>query len=191
MILIFLDQICPKRVFLVENKKSEHHQISLRTKFYFTHIILNFATKFANEGYFLSKTKNVWVPNFTFKQTILNFETKFAQKVYFRSKTKKVNITIEFCISELVWAPNFALSWQVWFFWTKFPQKEYFWSKNPKKQNKTKNEHHHWILHIRNSVGTKFYSKQFWILGPNLPKKGIFGWKRTKWTSPLNPAYLN
>ena len=40
----FLDQICPKRVCLVENRKSQHHhlilniRISLGTKFHFKHL---------------------------------------------------------------------------------------------------------------------------------------------------------
>ena len=49
----------------------------------------------------------------------------------------------------------------------------------------------HWILHIRISPGTKFHFKQFWILKPNLFKKGDLGEKRKKWTSPLNFAYSN
>ena len=57
------------------------------------------------------------------------FWTKFVQKGCFPSKMEKVNITIEFCISELVLVPNFSLKWQ------------------------------------------------FWYSEPNLPKKGIYGWK--------------
>ena len=45
---------------------------------------------------------------------------------------------------------------------------------------KQKSEHHHWILQIRTNVGTKYHFKQFWILGSNLPEKGIFGQKRKK-----------
>ena len=54
-ILIFLDQICPKRVFPLWNRKSEHHHwilhtwIRLGAKFQLKLTILNFWTKFAQE----------------------------------------------------------------------------------------------------------------------------------------------
>ena len=54
-----------------------------------------------------------------------------------------------------------------------------------------KSKHHHWILHIRISLSIKFHLKlkilNFW---PSLPKKGISGRKRKKWTE-LNSAYSN
>ena len=53
-----------------------------------------------------------------------------------------------------------------------------------------KSQHHHLILNIRISLGTKFHFKQSWILGPNL-LKGISGRKQKKWTPPLNSAYSN
>ena len=40
-------------------------------------------------------------------------------------------------------------------------------------------------------VGIKFHVKQFWILGPNFPKKRISGRKQKKRISPLNSAYPN
>ena len=44
-----------------------------------------------------------------------------------------------------------------------------------------KSEQHHWILHIRISLGTKFQPKlKTFIFGPNLPKQGISGWKQKK-----------
>ena len=73
----FLDQICPKTVFPVVNRKSEHYHWILRTW-----ISLNI--------------------KFQVKLTKFIFWTKFALKVYFRSKKKKVNLTIEFGIFELV-----------------------------------------------------------------------------------------
>ena len=76
-VLIFLDQIFPKRLFPVERGRSEHHHEIL-------HIRISLGAKFQP------------------KLTILIFWTKFAQKTSFRSKTKKVNITIEFCGFELV-----------------------------------------------------------------------------------------
>ena len=116
----FLDQIYPKSIFSIKNRKSEHHywihhiRISQGTKFQLKHIILTFWTKFAQKGYFQSKTKknehHHWILHirinvgikFQLKVTILIFWTKFAKKGYFHSKTKKVNSIIEFCIFELV-----------------------------------------------------------------------------------------
>ena len=60
----FLDQIYPKRVFLVENRKSEHHHcilhigIGLKTKFQLRLTILIIWAKFAQKGCFQSKTEN-------------------------------------------------------------------------------------------------------------------------------------
>ena len=68
----FWDQICPKRVFPVENGKSEHH-----------HLILHI--------------RNGQGTKFQLKLTILNFWIKFTQKGYSLSKTAKMNITAEFC----------------------------------------------------------------------------------------------
>ena len=73
----FLDQIWPRRTFLIEILKSEYQywilliQVSLDIKL-------------------------------QLKLTILTFWTKFGQKGYFRSKSEKLNITIEFCVFELV-----------------------------------------------------------------------------------------
>ena len=71
-------------------------KIIVGTKFQNKLTILNFLTKFAQEGYFQSKTE------FQFKLTILIFWTKFAHKVCFWSKTKKANITIELYMFQLV-----------------------------------------------------------------------------------------
>ena len=52
-------------IFVVENERSEYHhwildiRISLSIKFHLKLTILIFWTKFAQEGYFLSKTKKV------------------------------------------------------------------------------------------------------------------------------------
>ena len=66
-ILIFLDQICSKKINPVQNRKSEHHhriqhiQISVNTKFHL-------------------------------KQTTFPFLAKIAQKVYKKSQRYKGNI---------------------------------------------------------------------------------------------------
>ena len=79
-ILIFLDQICPKRVFPVENGQSERHRcilfilISLVTKFHFKQTILSFWTRFAQKGYFRSKTKktNITIEFFKIKSYVFS-----------------------------------------------------------------------------------------------------------------------
>ena len=73
----FLDQICLKRVILIENRKIEQH-------YWILHIRISLGTKFLN------------------KLRILIFWTNFAQKRYFCFKIEKVNISTEFCIFELV-----------------------------------------------------------------------------------------
>ena len=61
----FLDQICPRKIFMVKNRKSEHHhwiphiQISLGTKFQLKLTILIFLTRFTQKGFFWSKTEKV------------------------------------------------------------------------------------------------------------------------------------
>ena len=73
-----------------------------------------------------------------------------------------MNIAIEFFIFELVHVPNSRLNW----FLNQICSINVFPAQN------RKSEHHHWILHIQISLGTKFHFKQFWNLGPNLPRKG-------------------
>ena len=63
----FLDQICPRKKFMVKNRKSEHHQIPL--------IQISRSTKFRP------------------KLTTLFFLTRFTQKGFFWFKTEKVNTT--------------------------------------------------------------------------------------------------
>ena len=148
----FFDQICPKWVFPVKNRKSEQqHRIlhvwsSLGTKFQQKLTILILWTKFALKGKWKKGILLIQISlgaKFQLKLTVLIFWTKFAQKGYFQSKTQKMNITIEFYIFELVLVPTFTLN------------------------------------------------NQLWILGPNLPKKGISCWKWKNWTSPLHFAYSN
>ena len=128
-----MDQICPKRVILVQKRGSEHRHRIL-------HIRISLDV------------------NFHFKQTILTLGTKFDQREYFQSKMKKVNITIKFCIFELgnkfQFRQTILIFWttQFWFFGPNFPKKRI-------SSRKQKSEHDHWILHIRSSLGTKFKLK--------------------------------
>ena len=70
-----IDQICLKRLFPVKNKKSERHRwilhiwISLGTKFQLKQTISSFWTKFAQKGYFWSKTEemNIIIEFYIFK----------------------------------------------------------------------------------------------------------------------------
>ena len=127
-ILIFLDQIIPKKVFPAENERIEYRHwivrisISLSIKPHLKLKILIFWTKFAQKVYSRSKPESEhhhWIllirisvgTKFQLKLIILTFWTKFTQKGYFWSKTKNVNTTIEFCIFELVKASNFSLNW--------------------------------------------------------------------------------
>ena len=121
----FLDQICPRRIFMVKNRRSEHHwiphfQIILGTKFEPKLTILIFSTRFAQKKFFWFKTeksgRDHWIlysqisAKFQLKLTILSFWTKFTQKCYFQLKTEqavqalqafafcvvKVNLTVVF-----------------------------------------------------------------------------------------------
>ena len=95
----FLDQIYPKLVFSAQNRKSKHYYrikhipISVDPQFHLKQIIFIFWTKFAQKGYFRSKTEKVNVTieinvmvyiridpdaNFCLKQTILIFLAKFS-----------------------------------------------------------------------------------------------------------------
>ena len=82
----------------------------------------------------------------------LLFWCKFVQKGDFQPKAKKINSTIEFCMFELVLISNFSWSLQFWFFGPSLPKRSI-----PVKN--VKSEHHHLILHIRISLGTKFQLK--------------------------------
>ena len=92
-----MEQICPKRVFPFENKRSEERHWIL-------HIWVNLGIKFH------------------LKLTILIFWTKLVQNMYFRSKIKNVKSVIEFCIFKLVYVWSFTLDWQFWHFGPNLPK---------------------------------------------------------------------
>ena len=60
-----MDQICPRSVFPIEIRKNKHLHLTLHiriclgTKFQFKLAILIFWTKFAQKGYFQSKTEKI------------------------------------------------------------------------------------------------------------------------------------
>ena len=134
-----MDEICPKRIFVVENERNEHHhwildvRISLSIKFYLKLTISIFGPNLPKKGIFYRKRKK-WTaslncPNSNYashqiqlKEIIFNFWIKLAQKGYFWSKTKKANSIIEFCILELDYLPNLALKRQFWDFGPNLPK---------------------------------------------------------------------
>ena len=101
-----LDQIYPKRVFLVKNRKREHHHwilhiwIGLGTKFQLRLTILIFCAKFAQKGCSQSKTANFnLVPSASFRYkrktkkrpwNTSNTWLKFAQieGIFFQNKLR-------------------------------------------------------------------------------------------------------
>ena len=98
----------------------------------------------------------------------------------FPIKKRKLNTTTDFCILELGLVANFSqitgfqLKLTILIFSIKFPQKGCFPSQVEKR------EHHHWILHVRISYVLNFsVNWQFWLVGPNLPKR-VFHLKNRK-----------
>ena len=78
-----------------------------------------------------------------------------------------MDTTIEFCIFVLVLVPGLTLNWQIWILGPNLPEKV-FLVKNGKYK------HHHGILHIQISHGTKFQLKlTILMFRPNMLKKGI------------------
>ena len=102
----------------------------------------------------------------------------------YRRGSNKMNATIGFCIFELVEIPNFSLNFQFWFFGPSLLTKGVMPVKNGKR------EHHHWILNIRTSLGTKIQLKLTVLIfyWPNLPKKGISSQKQKNRTCMYIPG---
>ena len=90
-----------------------------------------------------------------------DFLTRFTKKGFFWSKTEKVNTIyfLQILRIQIILVQNFSSNWQFWFFGSNLPKKVF-----PVKNRK--NEHHHGILHIWISLGTKFQLKliilSFW-----------------------------
>ena len=89
----------------------------------------------------------------------------------FLVKTTKVNTNTDFCIIKSI-CPIFSLNWQFRIFGQVCPKRVF-------PVENRKNGHHHWILYIWISLGTKFQLKLIiLIFGPNLLKEGISGLKQ-------------
>ena len=117
-----------KRVFPVWNRKSEHRHwilhiwIRLGTKFQLKLTVFIFWIKFAQKGFFPSKTEKVnttiefclyelvYAPNFNLNWQFCFLGPNLTKKGCFWSKTEKVNTTIELYIFELVSVPNFSFN---------------------------------------------------------------------------------
>ena len=148
--------------------KKECIQIRVDTKLQLKLTILIARTKFAQKGYFQSKTEKRkqlhWILNirlilgtkFHSKQIILNFGTKFAPKMVSPVDNRKSKNHHSFLHIGISLDTKFPLGKRILNFWTKFAQKEYF-------RSKTKTEPHHWIPYIRISLGTNFSLRwEFW-----------------------------
>ena len=163
----FLDQICPKKIFMVKNRKSEHHWI--------VHIQISRGIKF-------SLNLQFWFFFF--------FLPDLPQKGFSGLKQKKWTpnifyITLHIQISLV---RNFSSNWQFWFFGPNL-HKNIFLVKN------WKSEHHHWIPHIQISLGTKFQLKlTILIFLTRFAQKGFFWSKVEKVNTAYflhNSAYSN
>ena len=198
----FLNQISRKRILPIKSWKNEHHhrivhiRISLSTKFQLIVIVLIFWTRFAQKGCFHYKTKKlnttvdfciyklVQVPNLSLNWQLWVFGSNLLKKGISGFKQKKWKSPLNSAYSN---NSRYQISVQT----DNFESLEQIWLKKAFLAQNRKDEHQHSILHIQISLSIKFHFIQFWILGPNLPKKGVSGLKQKKWTSALNSAYLN
>ena len=145
-----------------------HTLISLGTKFQFKPTTLIFWAKFDQRKYFRSKMeklkitiefcilKLVLLLHFNLNWQFWFFGPNLPKKFYLRSKKENLNITVELCIFKLVSVPHFSLIWQFGFFGPNLP-------KTGISCLKKKKWNHHWILHFRIGLASKFGLKgYFW-----------------------------
>ena len=162
----FLDQICPRKIFMVKNRKIEHHH-------WIPHIQIS-----------------LLVPNFCFNWQFWFFWPDLPKKGFSGLKQKKWTPHIFYIILhiQISLVRNFSSNWQFWFFGPNL-HKNIFLVKN------WKSEHHHWIPHIQISLGTKFQLKlTILIFSTRFAQKGFFWCKTEKANTTYflyNPAYSN
>ena len=148
-----------KKVFTIENRKSEHHHgilhiwISLGTKFQLKLTILIFLTR---------NGKSVWW-NFSSNWQFW-FLDQLCPKRYFWSKTEKVSTTY---VLNMWW--NFSSNWQFWFLDQLCP-KRYFQSKTEKVSTNK--------FHICGEISAQTDNFDFWT---NFAQKGTSSRKQKKW----------
>ena len=96
--------------------------------------------------------KLVSVLNFSLNWQFWFFGWNLPKKRYFKSKTEKVKIITEFCLFELAYVPNFILD--------KILNDGQNLMKRAFPVKNRKCDQHHWILHSRVRLATKFQLKQ-------------------------------
>ena len=154
--------------------------------------VLNFWIKLTQKGYFRTKKNENYHrilhiqinldSKFQLQQTIL-----IQKKVYFRSKRPKNEHHYWILHIQISLSTNFQLKLTIAIFWTTFAKRgSYFQSKTEKIDTTIE-----FCIFELVFVSNLTLNKQFWIFGPNFPKKDIYGQKQKKWTSSLNSAYSN
>ena len=142
-----MDEIWPKRVFPVKNRKSENHisiefcifeivkvlNLSLNQEFW---VLRSNLHKNSISGWKRKKWASHWIlhiwislsTEYLLKPAILIFCFKFVSKKMFPIKNKKEHHhqVLDIWISL---GTNFQLKLTILSFWTKFAKKEYFWQK--------------------------------------------------------------
>ena len=154
----------PKKSTSSQKQKSEQHHWIL-------HIRIWLATKFQ------------------LKVTILIFWTKFAKKGYFWSKTRKANSIFFHWIFfiGIRLATKISLKLTILIFWTKFSTQKGISDGKWEKMNTAFEFCKFELIYVSSFT----LNWQYWQFRLKLPKKGISGRKRKKWTSSLHSAYSN
>ena len=148
--------------------------------------LLNFWIKLIQKGHFWTKKNENYHQilhiqtdldsKFQLQQTILIFRTNFQKKAYFWSKTQKNKHHYWILHIRISLSTNFQLKLAVAIFWIKFAKKgSYFQSKTDKIDTTIE-----FCIFELVFVSNFTLNQQFWIFGPNLPKKDIYGQKKKK-----------
>ena len=191
--------MCPKRAFSVQRKEGEHYNwvlhIWIGAKFNLKWTILIAWTKFAQKEYFQLKTetensaiefcmfKLVKVPNLSLYWQFWIFGPNLLKKGISSQEQKKWTSPLNSACSNYQ-GTKFQLRLKILFFWSKFVQKGYFWSK-AEKVNPTMESSIFELVQRPNLA----WNWQFWLFGPNLPKKGISSRKQKKRIPPFNSEH--
>ena len=110
----------------------------------------------------------------------MNFRTKLTQKWFFQSK-KENHKNHHRILHILVSLGSIFQFQQLWFFETNFP-------KRILPIETKKKEHHHWFVHIRVILSTKFQLElTILICWTKFAQKSISSLKKIKWTPPSGP----
>ena len=144
-----MDQLCPKRIFQVVNKKSEYHhwifhiQIRLATKFQLNAIRWHFGPNLSKKCIFGRKRKK-WISpfnspywnylriKFNLKLTIFFILDQICPERPFLMENEKSEQHHWIPHIRISLATKFSLKLTISTFWTKFPQKGRLWLKTKK-----------------------------------------------------------